>query len=207
MNTNPAYDPPRVDVPVIRKKRIDPRRIMFTLSGVGAILLVIGFLILLPTFQHRIASTSATDFSAIPVRVHLDRPVLELTDLKGIQHLLADYQGKVILVNLWATWCPPCKAEMPELQDYYIQHQHSGFVVVAVDNGDTPSDVISFADQFQLTFPIWLDPSYQSGERAFKAINLPSSYVLDRTGEIILTWVGAINPTNLEKFVTPILGQ
>ena len=112
-----------------------------------------------------------------------------------------------MLVNLWATWCPPCKAEMPILQDYYTRHKGEGFTVIAVEDGDPTSDVISFINEYGLTFQVWLDPTYQATDHVFKTKNLPSSYVLDRKGNVRLTWVGAINSVNLEKYVSILIKE
>ncbi len=151
--------------------------------------------------------TAATDFSSIPAKVQFDAPALTLSDLRGVPHSLSDYRGQVVLVNLWATWCPPCQAEMPNLQKFYEQHQNEGFTVIAIDDGDPTADVVSFVDTYGLTFSIWLDPTYQATDHVFKTMNLPSSYVIDRVGEVRLAWVGAISEANLEKYVTPIIKE
>lgn len=132
---------------------------------------------------------------------------MTLNDIQGVRHSLSDYRGEVLLVNLWATWCPPCQAEMPELQDFYKNYQNEGFTVIAVEDGDPTADVISFVKKYDLNFPIWLDPTYQATDHAFKTMNLPSTYVIDRNGVIRLEWVGAISKQNLEKYVTPFIKE
>ncbi len=72
---------------------------------------------------------------------------------------LSDYAGKVVLLNAWATWCPPCKAEMPDLNAYYHAHQDEGFVILAINAGDSASVAAAFADQIGLSFPVLLDPN------------------------------------------------
>jgi peroxiredoxin len=184
---------------------IHPRKIALTVSGIGFILLVIALTLFIPTWRRVMDAMLPTDFAAIPTRVQYAAPVLSLMDIHGNMHSLSDYRGEVVLVNLWATWCPPCKAEMPELQNYYSLHKQAGLTVIAVDDGEPTPDILSFAAQYRLTFPLWLDPTYQAAEHAFRAVNLPSSYVIDRTGQVIWVWVGAISRSNLEKFITPIL--
>ena len=142
---------------------------------------------------------------AIPVKMDYPAPDLSLTDLTGNPTSLADYRGKVVLVNLWATWCPPCKEEMPALETFYGRHAGKGFTIVAVNDGDPQSDVVQFVKDYGLTFPVWLDPTYIATERAFKTLNLPSSFVIDRDGQIVLSWVGGISLQTLEKYVTPII--
>jgi cytochrome c biogenesis protein CcmG, thiol:disulfide interchange protein DsbE len=176
------------------------------ISGVALVLLGVSIWIIFP--PNRFATWNVpTDFSAVPASVHLEAPVLSLTDLQGVRHSLADYQGGVVLVNLWATWCPPCRAELPLLEQYFLRHQSQGFSVVAVEDGDPASDVQAFVRDYSLTFPVWLDPTYQSTDVVFKTRNLPSSYVLDRAGRVRLEWLGAISTANLEKYVTPILQE
>lgn len=152
-------------------------------------------------------ATGATDFSSIPAAVQFDAPELTLNDLNGVPHSLADYRGRIVLVNLWATWCPPCGAEMPNLQRFYEQHRQEGFVVVAVEDGDPNPQVAAFIDRLQLTFPVWVDPSYEATSRAFKTSSLPSSFVIDRAGTVRMMWLGAISAANLEKYLTPLIKE
>ena len=176
------------------------------LAGVGLIVIGVTSWVYISNRQAD-DPTQPTDFSAIPARVLYAAPSLALVDTKGNKSSLTDYQGQVVLVNLWATWCPPCKAEMPLLQDYYIKHKEEGFSVIAIEDGDPTPDVISFVKEFGLTFPVWLDPTYQATDIAFKTKNLPSSYVIDRSGKVRLAWVGAINAANLEKYVTTLIKE
>jgi cytochrome c biogenesis protein CcmG, thiol:disulfide interchange protein DsbE len=186
---------------------ISPRAIGLAASGVGLILFGIAAAFLLPARLAANDPAVATDFSAVPVNVAFEAPSLALTDLQGIRHSLAEYRGRVVLVNLWATWCPPCRAEMPNLQAYFERHQGEGFIVIAIDDGDLTPDVSAFAAEYGLTFPVWLDPTYQATDHAFKTKNLPSSYVIDRKGMVRLAWVGAIDSENLERFVTPLIKE
>src|SRR5512140_2451936 len=168
------------------------------LGGVGLYMLAI---------QHAGTAGQPTDFAAIPVAVNYAAPALSLTDLQGAAHSLADYRGQVVLVNLWATWCPPCQAEMPVLQRYFEQHRTDGFTVIAIEDGEPKSDVAAFIEQRSLTFPVWLDPQHQATDHAFKTQNLPTSFVIDRLGKVRLAWLGAIDKANLEKYVTPLIWE
>jgi peroxiredoxin len=146
-----------------------------------------------------------SDFSTIPVKVSYAAPKLTLLDTQGDPRSLEDYRGYVLLINLWATWCPPCKEEMPALQSFYDRYKDQGFVVIAVNDGDPASDVLEFVEDYRLTFPVWLDPTYIATEQAFKTLNLPSSFVIDRTGMVKLQWVGGITLKTLEKYVSPLI--
>jgi len=150
---------------------------------------------------------SQTDISAVPVKVDYPAPKLTLTDIPGTPASLTDFRGQVILVNLWATWCPPCKEEMPALEMFYGKHKKDGFTIVAINDGDPTPDVLQFVKEYDLSFPVWLDPTYIATEQAFKTLNLPSSFVIDREGVIVLSWVGGINMKNLERYITPIIEE
>jgi len=189
--------------------KISARVLSLIISGVGLILLGVVLYFFLPASQQSATNdpAAATDFSSIPAKVQFDAPALTLSDIGGIQHSLSDYRGQVVLVNLWATWCPPCKAEMPTLQTFYSKYQAAGFTVIAVEDGDPTPDVVAFVKDYELTFPVWLDPTYQATDHAFKTPNLPSSYLIDRNGKVRLAWVGAISEGNLEKYIVPIIKE
>jgi thiol-disulfide isomerase/thioredoxin len=150
------------------------------------------------------APSAAAGASAIPAKVDLPIPDLRLKDLHGDPVSLMDFSGKVILVNNWATWCPPCKAEMPTLEAYYKDHKDQAFVIVAVEAGNTPENVAKFVQEYQLSFPVWPDP-LTLALGVFHNDALPSSYVIDRLHTIRLAWSGAISRENLEQYVTPLV--
>src|SRR5512139_1706270 len=170
--------------------------------GIGLLLIAAAAYFLLPDI-----SAPSSTLEAIPVKVDYPAPELTLTNLDGNPASLADYRGKVVLVNLWATWCPPCKEEMPALETFYRKHAGDGFTIVAINDGDPAADVVQFVKDYGLTFPVWLDPTYIATEKAFKTMNLPTSFVIDRNGQIVLSWVGGINLRTLEKYVTPIIND
>lgn len=177
-----------------------PRRSLpLLLLGLGLLLILISLYSIWQTLPDR------SELSAVPAPVNYPAPELTLTDTQNIPRSLADYRGQVVLVNLWATWCPPCKEEMPVFQAYYNKYKEDGFTIIAVNDGDPAPDVLQFVDDYKLTFPVWLDPTYIATEKAFKTLNLPSSFVIDRTGTIRLMWVGGITRRMLDKHVTPII--
>ena len=119
---------------------------------------------------------------------------------------MTDYLGSVVLVNLWATWCPPCQDEMPALQTFYEDHKADGFVVLGIDQEETRVIVQPFVAKNGLTFPVWLDENYLA-QREFKTESLPSSFVIDRTGKVRLMWFGGISGKFLEKYVTDVIKE
>ena len=178
-----------------------------SIMGVGLVLIGVAAYFLIPFPQKTVTPPNDQQISAIPVQVNYAAPELGLTDVKDVSASLVDYRGQVVLVNLWATWCPPCKQEMPALQSFFKSHATDGFMIIAINDGDPIADVAQFIKDYQLTFPVWLDPKYTATEVAFKNMNLPSSYVLDRSGVIRLQWVGGITNAMLEKYVTPLIKE
>ncbi|MBN2549306.1 MAG: redoxin domain-containing protein [Anaerolineales bacterium] len=179
------------------------------LAGVG--LLALAGIALIWTASDSPAETSESaalggQESAIPREVDFPAPAVALQDVQGQPAALADYAGQVVLVNHWATWCPPCKAEMPVLQEYYHDYHQQGFTIVAIEAGEPLNEVSAYVQKAGLTFPVWVDPQ-QSGMRAFQVFSLPTSFVIDRQGQARLAWTGAISRAMLEEYVTPLLVQ
>lgn len=97
---------------------------------------------------------------------------------------LARYRGSVVLMNIWATWCPPCRQEMPDLQRFYQERKAHGVVVLGVDQGESAEAAGAFARAHGVTFPILLDADQQYG-RSYAAIGLPTTVIVDRNGHVV----------------------
>jgi len=139
-------------------------------------------------------------------QVEFPAPSLHLSEIDGDEVSLEDFLGKVVLINNWAIWCPPCTAEMPTLQAYYDEHSEQDFLIIGIEAGSPPPKVKSFVEQFELTFPIWLDPDVKA-LKVFQNFGLPNSYVIDREGTVRLAWSGEIDRGTLEEYVTPLLEE
>ena len=174
------------------------------LAIIGLIVLVAVCLILRPNPGE--ANEDLFGLAFPPNEVNQPAPELTLFDLDGEEVSLTDFMGEVILVNNWATWCPPCRQEMPEFQDYFENHQDQGFQVVAVEAGQPEKEVRTFVEQLELDFVILLDPENKSLV-TFQNSSLPNSFVIDRKGNLRLAWLGAINEATLEQYVTPLLEE
>jgi len=106
-----------------------------------------------------------------------------LTDLQGQTWELKELHGKVVLLNFWATWCPPCRSEMPDLDALYKQFKDQGFVVLAISDEDI-SKVQPYIEQYHYSYPILLDPGRKVHE-AFNIEGIPKSFVYDRDGKLV----------------------
>jgi cytochrome c biogenesis protein CcmG, thiol:disulfide interchange protein DsbE len=188
-------------------KKYNGRNTPLFLVSVGVALIgVMAILILLFGKQSASSSVSApsSSRSTVPVEVNYAAPELSLQNVNGDTESLTDYRDKVVLVNNWATWCPPCKAEIPTLEAYYKTHHEEGFVIIGIEAGESQNEVLQFVQGANITYPIWFDLKNAS-LRAFGGSGLPNSFVIDRKGIIRLAWVGEINREMLEKYVTPLV--
>ena len=134
-------------------------------------------------------------------------PDFELESTDGTMVRLSSFQGKVVFLNFWATWCPPCRAEMPSMQELYDQFSDKGLVMLAVDLQESKEKVTAFMLKFQLDFPAILDVSGQVG-RKYGIRNIPTTYLIDPTGDVIAFAIGSrewSSPEAIEYF-TLLLG-
>lgn len=121
-----------------------------------------------------------------------DTPTMRLEDLKGGQHSLADYRGKVVLVNFWASWCGPCVTEIPSLRDLYAKMAGEDFEILAVNVKEGPFKVHKFSQMVAMPFPILLDPDEEAFEN-WGAYVLPTSFLIDSEGQIRRKVVGPLD--------------
>ncbi|HLS85450.1 MAG TPA: TlpA disulfide reductase family protein [Burkholderiales bacterium] len=119
-------------------------------------------------------------------------PPLALTDLDGATHDLASYRGKVVLVNFWATWCGPCRAEMPSMERLSHALEGRPFAVLAVNVGESERKAREFAEKLPVTFTILLDRDMRLA-RAWSARVLPASYVIGPDGAIRYSHFGDLD--------------
>ena len=129
-----------------------------------------------------------------------------LNDFSGKSIHLSDYRGKPVLVNLWASWCPPCRAEMPDLIKFYNAHQADGLVFLAVNSEDDANAAQKFVNEKQMSFPVLYDPG-GTVSRIMGSNGLPNTYLIDRDGSLRFSWTGQISPAILDQRVAPLLTQ
>jgi len=107
-----------------------------------------------------------------------------LPDLNDKKVSLEDHRGKVVFLNFWATWCPPCRAEMPSMEKLYDKFKNKDFTILAVNLGENISQVKAFKETYKLNFPILLDADGSLG-LIYGAISIPTTYLIDRNGYIL----------------------
>ena len=126
-----------------------------------------------------------------PIAQPYAAPALKLPDLDGKVHDLADLKGRVVLINFWATWCPPCRREMPSLERLRQRLGERGLAVIAVDVGEDADTVFAFTGQLDPApaFPLLLDRDSTAMQR-WKVRGLPTTFVVDTQGRVIYRAVG-----------------
>jgi peroxiredoxin len=144
------------------------------------------------TAASRVPSAVGAPLSSSPSpREGFLSPAFTLDTLEGRKITLSDLRGKIVVINLWAAWCLPCRAETPALEKSYEQYKDSGVIILGVNltNQDSISDVKSFVQKFQLTYPILLD---RDGSVAYmyQIKGIPSTFFINREGVIRTVVVG-----------------
>ena len=126
-------------------------------------------------------------------------PTLKLPAVDGTVYDLAAHRGRWVVVNFWATWCGPCREEMPDFAAIYQQRQADGFVVLAVNAFEPPEEVAAFVDEFALTFPVILDESGTINTEIYGAAveGYPTSLLIDRDGVIVQRFPGIVETPEL----------
>jgi peroxiredoxin len=131
-------------------------------------------------------------------------PDFRLSQLGGGESQLSDLRGRVVILNFWATWCAPCRQEMPEFVRIYSAKQGQGLEIVAVDLQEAESQVQSFVDEFGMRFPILFD---RSGEvaRTYRVNQLPVTLIIDRDGVVRAAKYGPVTPEFLQTELDKVL--
>ena len=133
-------------------------------------------------------------------------PVIDLRDDRGARASIADYRGKIVVLNLWASWCPPCRAEMPDLSRLADAYARFGVVVVGVDQGESAQRAAAFARSLRIGYPIWLDDEQRYG-RMFTALGLPTTVFIGRDGVVAAGFDGALTYGQMQEALKPILAR
>lgn len=147
---------------LVQKTALEPDRVSSLLQGIG--------------MQVPKEPLAATDFT--------------LESLDGKTSSLSDFKGKLVFLNFWATWCPPCRSEMPAMQSLYEKLKARGLVILAVDLAEEPATVLAYVKENMLTFPVLLDKTGKVGG-IYGAESIPTTYLIDRSGNVLGRGTGA----------------
>ena len=146
----------------VQKISLQPEQVSSLLQGIG--------------MQVPKDSLTATDFA--------------LDSLDGKTSSLSAHKGRFVFLNFWATWCPPCRSEMPAMQALYSRLEARGFVILAVDLAEKADTVRAYVKENGLTFPVLLDKTGEVGG-TYGAQSIPTTYLIDREGKVLARGIGA----------------
>ncbi len=174
----------------VRSRPSARRRLFVILSGITILMFAFGVVWLQSSkYEPLVVGMTAPDFS--------------LPDLQGKAQRLSDYRGKVVFLNFWATWCKPCKEEMPSMQVLWENLKNQDFMLLAVsmDRVTTTKDIPSFVESLKLSFPILTD-SWGQTDKRYKLMGVPESYIIDQNGVLREKVIGPRDWTRSESIET-----
>lgn len=127
----------------------------------------------------------------------------KLKDLVGKEVSLSDFKGKKVYLNFFATWCPPCKAEMPEMQNLYEETRDSDLVILAVDLGEDTETVSKFINKNKYSFKVLLDSNNTAAEK-YQITSIPVSYIIDKDGNIVDKHIGSLTIQDMKNYINKL---
>jgi peroxiredoxin len=153
------------------------------------------------------AMSACSESIAAPLKgVNQGNPARSFTleSVDGNKVSLEDYEGQVVLINFWPTWCPPCRAEIPDLEATYLARREDGFVVLGVNVEEPRATVEQFMNEFDMTYPVLLD---EGGRvlKMYRANGLPMSVLVDQAGVIQVRHVGFLTAEQLENYLADLI--
>jgi len=173
--------------------RANPLVLIFIASGLVILLVSLAFIL-----------RPKTNLAIAPPRLGQKMSDFQLKDTEEKTVHLSDYAGITVLINTWATWCPPCRAEMPDLAAFYSANQDKNFLILAINAGESSPVASEFARQLNLKFPVLLDPGYSLMD-SLGIDSFPTSILVGPDGIIKHIQVGMFLPGELEEVVMPFL--
>jgi len=173
------------------------RTLGYAMIAAGALLsLLIVVLLILSTRSQPLA----------PPKVGAPLGDFTLQNLNGENVSLKNYAGKTVLINIWASWCGPCRAEMPYLEEYYSAHRDQGFTILALNAGESRDTAAAYIEEIGATFPVVLDPRKEVVSQ-LGVNNYPTSILIGADGVVKAVRIGLLTPELLERTVTPHLSR
>lgn len=144
-----------------------------------------------------------TVVSKIAPEIGAQAPDFALRDLEGNEVRLSDYRGRTVLLTFWATWCGPCRLEMPTFEDRYLELKDDGFTVLGLNFDEPVEDVSAFRDELGLSFPLLLDPG-GIVQRLYRIRGYPSSIFVDPQGVVRIVHIGLITEGQLRDYLVEL---
>ncbi len=163
--------------------------------GAIALLLLAGSIAL---FAWAWSNERGDSSSGQNVEVGREAPDFTLPDLEGNQIALSDHRGEVVLINFWATWCPPCRVEMPDMEAVYREHKDDGFEILGVDQREPKELVEEFVTERGFSWIFLLDEDFDVSQE-YSATSIPRSILVDRDGTVAHVWRGTLTRSQLEQ--------
>jgi len=148
---------------------------------------------------HPLAAEEVCNADAKPANLNLT-----LKDINGKPVALSDYKGKVVLLDFWATWCPPCRKEIPGFIELYDTYKSRGFVVLGVSMDESTSDIKRFAKKLKMDYPILIGYGRDDLEAAFGQLALPTAFVIGRDGRICVKHDGYTAKEQVEREIASL---
>lgn len=132
----------------------------------------------------------------------------EVTLLSGESFRLSDQKGKVVLMNIWATWCPPCRDETPDLVDLYEKYKDEDYVTLGVSIDEQGESVVRpFMEEYEVTYPMYVDTDGTVMEKYGPTMGIPTTYIIGRKGNLRYFAVGALTKKELEPRIKELLAE
>src|SRR5438128_5813847 len=174
----------------VRSRPAARRRLIVSLGGLAILALAFG-VVWLQSAKYE------------PLVVGMTAPDFRLPDLQGKTQRLSDFRGKVVFLNFWATWCKPCREEMPSMEILYKNFERDGLVVLAIsiDRVTTKKYIPPFVKSLILTFPILID-SWGQTDKRYKLMGVPETYIIDQQGVLREKVIGPRDWTILDNLQT-----
>jgi peroxiredoxin len=140
--------------------------------------------------------------AAAPV-VGAPAPDFTLTDLEGVSYTLTELQGHAVLLNFWATWCYPCREEMPLLDSAQARYTQAGLIVLGIDADESAEHVAEFRDELDVTFPLLLDPGGDV-QQLYRIRGYPTTFFVDAEGVIRAQHIGILGEARLNRYLEAV---
>lgn len=133
-------------------------------------------------------------------------PDFALSLFDGGELSLADLHGSVVVVNFWASWCPPCRDEAPVLEKIWREYENQGVIFVGVNFRDVPAKAMTFIEEFDITYPNGLDP-YNRVSKAYGITGVPETFLIARDGHVVEHYIGPVSEADLRAALKEVLQE